>query len=1004
MLQRAASSAYSWWWASHIRTKQSKWLEQSMQDMEDKVEFALSLVQEDGDSFAKRAEMYYKNRPELINFIEEAFRSFRAVAERYDSLSTDLQKANTTIATCLPEQVQFAFDDEDDFLASKHPKFSQGPPADPSKIPKAPSRPMKGMINRASKKLEAKKSSIPPRRVKPKSGLTKREAVEEIDKLQKDILSLQTMKEYVKSSYENGISKYFGLENDIMEKQAKVSRLQDEFSDVNTMIDDNEARTLMTEAAIKSCKETLVDLQGKQEKSAEEAQVENQKIEDARQRIESIKHELFPDQANNVERTDQNSNNRAEEFQSLKQEMVGPERKKLEALREKIKEQFKEGSIGPLKVSELADKIDDLVNLVINLESADLAQTVLIERLRTEVNDLQSQIRSLEDNKASLMETRELQSRVRELEKKLYAVQILHMNINIQNNDHKTQFAEAHSSLNDLSEKLPTVEPDEELEKDLLQVEELHFKEEKPEGALIRLPEEASIEKSEEASIDKPEAVTEKQEVTLIEKLEEALIEIDKGEGGGDNELKPNTSETEEKSEEVGEILNASSINSNNLSSREEVATLQNKKEDGDSVLNSDTSGTKEKENIMKTSVIALPNETLKAEVTESDGKSEASQVSKQEDNDEGLPKTTEGHVRAEQKNLQSFEEEMNWQQMLLHGVEDKERILLAEYVGLLRNYKEVKKKLKDEEKKNETLFETMLQLRNTKSALLKKDREIQSLRHKLDLLGQESSDIPEAKDSTEDENFGMPPTEEEEEEIKFLINQPKNISPIEERLRGKIDAVLEENLDFWLRFSNSFHQVRKFKTEVHDLQAEIVQAKKKSENNQDGKSHGSISTDLKAEVRAIYRYLSEKNAALTVWLRQSELLKDELRHRILSITDIQEAITDSLKEGVETEEITFSSHQAAKFHGEVLNMKQENKKVNEELLAGIDHMMALQIEIEKTLVKINAEFKITERKSTFRSFSKVPLRSFLFGIKAKRPKHSLFSYVTYSRSSKKPQ
>jgi hypothetical protein len=31
MLQRAASNAYSWWWASHIRTKQSKWLEQNLQ-------------------------------------------------------------------------------------------------------------------------------------------------------------------------------------------------------------------------------------------------------------------------------------------------------------------------------------------------------------------------------------------------------------------------------------------------------------------------------------------------------------------------------------------------------------------------------------------------------------------------------------------------------------------------------------------------------------------------------------------------------------------------------------------------------------------------------------------------------------------------------------------------------------------------------------------------------------------------------------------------------------
>ena len=31
MLHRAASNAYSWWWASHIRTKQSKWLDQSLQ-------------------------------------------------------------------------------------------------------------------------------------------------------------------------------------------------------------------------------------------------------------------------------------------------------------------------------------------------------------------------------------------------------------------------------------------------------------------------------------------------------------------------------------------------------------------------------------------------------------------------------------------------------------------------------------------------------------------------------------------------------------------------------------------------------------------------------------------------------------------------------------------------------------------------------------------------------------------------------------------------------------
>jgi hypothetical protein len=31
MLQRVASNAYSWWWASHIRTTQSKWLDANLQ-------------------------------------------------------------------------------------------------------------------------------------------------------------------------------------------------------------------------------------------------------------------------------------------------------------------------------------------------------------------------------------------------------------------------------------------------------------------------------------------------------------------------------------------------------------------------------------------------------------------------------------------------------------------------------------------------------------------------------------------------------------------------------------------------------------------------------------------------------------------------------------------------------------------------------------------------------------------------------------------------------------
>lgn len=46
----------------------------------------LKLIEENADSFAKRAEMYYKKRPELINLVEDFYRTHRSLAERYDQV------------------------------------------------------------------------------------------------------------------------------------------------------------------------------------------------------------------------------------------------------------------------------------------------------------------------------------------------------------------------------------------------------------------------------------------------------------------------------------------------------------------------------------------------------------------------------------------------------------------------------------------------------------------------------------------------------------------------------------------------------------------------------------------------------------------------------------------------------------------------------------------------------------------------------------------------------
>ncbi|KAE8692770.1 hypothetical protein F3Y22_tig00110831pilonHSYRG00736 [Hibiscus syriacus] len=56
-------------------------------DLDTKINLILSIiVQDDGDTFSKRAEMYYQKRPELVGMVEELQKSYRLLAEKYDQL------------------------------------------------------------------------------------------------------------------------------------------------------------------------------------------------------------------------------------------------------------------------------------------------------------------------------------------------------------------------------------------------------------------------------------------------------------------------------------------------------------------------------------------------------------------------------------------------------------------------------------------------------------------------------------------------------------------------------------------------------------------------------------------------------------------------------------------------------------------------------------------------------------------------------------------------------
>ncbi|KAF5446568.1 hypothetical protein F2P56_032185 [Juglans regia] len=92
MKRTESRKSHSWWWDCHISPKNSKWLAENLEEMDQSVKQMMKLIEDDGDSFAKKAEMYYKKRPELISHVEDFYRMYRSLAERYDHVTGELRK------------------------------------------------------------------------------------------------------------------------------------------------------------------------------------------------------------------------------------------------------------------------------------------------------------------------------------------------------------------------------------------------------------------------------------------------------------------------------------------------------------------------------------------------------------------------------------------------------------------------------------------------------------------------------------------------------------------------------------------------------------------------------------------------------------------------------------------------------------------------------------------------------------------------------------------------
>ncbi|KAL2905846.1 Protein NETWORKED 2D [Bienertia sinuspersici] len=736
----------------------------------------------------------------------------------------------------------------------------------------------------------------------------------------------------------------------------------------------------MAEAAIKSCNDTITQLEEKQERAAEDAKAESQKIKDARDKLKSLKGEFHGEQAG-----------ASEDRIRLDDEEAGGEEKSegLELIRDKIKEHFDVGETTSLTVLEMADKIDELVNKVINLESSMSSQTALIHSLRSETDELQSQVKSLEDDKANLIAGKTtLSDKLGEMEDKLRGLQDLNESLESQNISLETHYNEARSNLDNISQKLNDVKPEVEVEKPS------EFQESKGSTANMNVKNETVQGKQVSDIItsgitqDGGEKLGESDRIkSKVEPPNPSMIDDIQAQ-----ESKPSTIDNNQPQESKPSTID------NNQPQESKPGTIINNQpqESKPSIIDGnqpqETSNKKEEE-VINPQAIHIQQPATQA--------SSPQKVEPREPITNSIDEPN-AFLSVPQPEERRKEEEPDWKQLFTEGLEGKEKVLLAEYTATLRNYKETKKKLCEVEMKNEENFsEIEKQLRELKSSLVMKDEEIHSLRQKLSAVQKKLDEYKNAKEKEEEladrDEPSSPP--EDDDEIKFMApDEEHEISPVEQKLRAEMDQILEENLDFWMRFSASFAQVQKFQNGVHDLQAELAKLEKNSDKKE-GSSHGDahVNLSLKSDARPIYKHLREIETELTVWLEQSEKLKEELQRRFSQLCHIQEEIKHALSAGAEDDDMKFTSFQAAKFQGEVANMQQENNKVADELQAGMDYITSLQLEVERTITRLNEELGFSSSRSQNENEksgnrARVPLRSFIFGVKPQKKKQSIFS------------
>ncbi|XP_021607120.1 protein NETWORKED 1A-like [Manihot esculenta] len=319
---------YSWWWDSHNSPKNSKWLQENLTGMDAKVKAMIKLIEEDADSFARRAEMYYRKRPELMKLVEEFYRAYRALAERYDHATMELRQAHRTMAKAFPNQVP-------PVVAADSPSGSSGPEGEPH-TPKMP-HPVhalhdsddlhKDALGLSSASLHAVKSNgeylegsdsgVKRKGLKQLNGTFESEAMvsklsegkmriypniqemagdkTEVQNLKKTLAKIQTEKEDVLLQYQQNLQKLSDLERELKKAEGldeRASRAENEVKILKETVVKLESVRDDGLLQYKKCLERISSLENTISQAHEDAKGLNERAIKAEIEAQNLKQEL----------------------------------------------------------------------------------------------------------------------------------------------------------------------------------------------------------------------------------------------------------------------------------------------------------------------------------------------------------------------------------------------------------------------------------------------------------------------------------------------------------------------------------------------------------------------------------------------------------------------------------------------------------------------------------------------------------------------------------------